>query len=37
MTIDSTNLAFILFAAFIVTTLILVTYAGRQSKKAVQE
>ncbi len=34
MTIDSTNLAFILFAIFIATTLALVTYAGRQSRKA---
>ena len=34
MTIDSTNLAFILFALFIATTLALVTYAGRQSRKA---
>jgi cation/acetate symporter len=34
MTIDSTNLAFILFALFIITTLGLVLYAGRQSRKA---
>lgn len=34
MTIDSTNLAFILFALFIATTLGLVLYAGRQSRKA---
>jgi len=34
MTVDSTLLAFILFAAFIVVTLGLVTYASRQSRKA---
>jgi cation/acetate symporter len=34
MTVDSTLIAFILFAAFVVVTLGLVTYAGRQSRKA---
>jgi cation/acetate symporter len=34
MTVDSTLIAFILFAAFVVVTLGLVTYAGRQSHKA---
>jgi cation/acetate symporter len=34
MTVDSTLIAFVLFAVFVVVTLGLVTYAGRQSRKA---